>query len=262
MSQKEDLAVPPPPPASPVPPPPPIVPAPAGHRRRERSGWKIASIIIGSLLALFSLGLLAAGGATMWADRAARDGQGFLSASHDYRTPSYALVVNTIDLGDRNVPSFVLPSKWLGTVRIRVASATPGVPVFVGIARDLAARRYLHGVRYSQINDFGRTAVPISGGSRAPRLAPTDANIWSVSSSGRGPQTVRWKAQTGTWAVVVMNADGRAGVDVTATAGATVPVLIWVASGLLIAGGVFLAIAILLIVLGVRQPKRRPELAG
>jgi hypothetical protein len=199
----------------------------------------------------------------MWADRAARDDQGFLSASHDYRTPSYALAVSTIDLGDRHVASWGLPSRWLGTVRLQVATAKPGVPVFIGIARSNAVNRYLRGVPYSMISDFGRTPVPVtSGGEHAPRVAPTRARIWAVSSSGTGLQGVRWKAQTGTWSVVVMNADGSKGVDVAATAGATVPALLWIAVGLLIGGGVFVLIAVVLIVLGVRQPKRRKAASG
>ena len=171
-------------------------------------------------------------------------------------------LLKAADSEPRHVASLLVPSTWLGTVRIQVVSADQGVPVFVGIARDVAVRRYLHGAAFSQISDFGREAVPVTAGGGAPRTAPIHARIWAASASGTGPQTVRWKAQTGTWSVVVMNADGSKGVDVAATAGATVPALIWIASGLLIAGGVFLAIAVLLIVLGVRRPRRREATAG
>jgi len=256
-----DQGVPPPPSAPEVPPPPPPPgPAPGGPPvRTERSGWKIASIIVGSFLALFSLGLLAAGGVAMWADQAQRDAQGFLSVSHDYRTSAYALTVEDIDLRSTGAPSWAMPSSLLGTVRIRVTPTLQSGRLFVGIARTVAARHYLRGVRHAEITDFGDPTVGASAKGGAPSVPPTHLKIWSLSASGAGTQTLLWHVRDGSWSVVMMNADGSAGVDLTASAGATVPSLIWIASGLLIAGGIFAALAILLIVLGVRQPKHVKE---
>jgi hypothetical protein len=62
-----------------------------------------------------------------------------------------------------------------------------------------------------------------------------------------------WKPVDGTWTVVVMNADGRPGVDIGADLGARTPALPWVALGLLVGGAIFLAGGVLLIVGAIRR---------
>jgi hypothetical protein len=57
--------------------------------------------------------------------------------------------------------------------------------------------------------------------------------------------------------LVVMNADGSAGVSVDARIGATVPALDGLGWGLLVSGLVFAAIAVLLLVLAIRRPADR-----
>jgi hypothetical protein len=256
----------PPSPAPPTPTPPaaPAAPAPpaAPEQPRRWSGWKITSIVFGSLLTLLAVGLLAGGGVVMWADRTQRDAEGYLSESHGYQTSTYALTVEGINLGDTGAPSWALPSKWLGTVRIRVTPVNPSDRVFVGIARTAAQRRYLHGVKHAEITDFGSTQVATTSIGGGPSVPPTRTKIWTVSASGTGPQTVRWQTQTGSWSVVVMNANGSRGVAVAANAGATVPSLIWIASGLLIAGGLVLMLAILFLAIGLRRPKPAPSPTG
>src|SRR5436309_456064 len=172
-----DQGVPPPPSAPEVPPPPPPPgPAPGGPPvRTERSGWKIASIIVGSFLALFSLALLAAGGVAMWADQTQRDAQGFLSVSHDYRTSSYALTVEDIDLRATGAPSWATPGSLLGTVRIRITPTLEADRVFVGITRTPLARNYLQGVRHAEIKDFGDPTVRANDQGGAPSVPPTES---------------------------------------------------------------------------------------
>jgi hypothetical protein len=69
-----------------------------------------------------------------------------------------------------------------------------------------------------------------------------------------------WKVRDGDWSVVVMNADGSAGVDAGVRAGADVPFLGpagWITLG---GGLVLLAGAGGLLYLGIRKPPRtRPE---
>jgi hypothetical protein len=216
--------------------------------------------VFGSLLALLAVGLWAGGGFVMWADRTQRDAQGFLSASHGYHTSTYALTVEGIDLRDTGAPSWALPSKWLGTVRIRVTPVDASDRLFLGIAPTAAARRYLQSVSHAEITDFGfgSTGLITTNGGGAPSMTPTHSHIWTTSASGAGPQAIRWVAQSGSWSVVVMNTDGSSGLDVVANAGATVPSLIWIASGLLIAGGLVAALAILFLAIGLRRPKPAP----
>jgi hypothetical protein len=248
-------------PTTPAPPAPPAAPAAAPDQPRRFTAWKIVSIVFGSLLALLAVGLLAGGGVVMWADRTQRDAQGFLSASHGYQTSTYALTVEDIDLRDTGAPSWALPSKWLGTVRISVTPVHPGDHLFVGIAPTAATRHYLKNVGHAEITDFGfgSTHLVTTNGGGAPSSPPTHADIWTQSSSGAGTQAIRWVAESGSWSVVVMNADGGKGVAVLAKAGATVPSLIWIASGLLIAGGLVMALGILFLTIGLRRPKPAPS---
>jgi hypothetical protein len=139
----------------------------------------------------------------------------------------------------------------LDTVRIR-ATAPSGRAIFLGIAPATAAARYLNGVAHAVIEDVGRTTLTTSGGS-ASAVAPAEAAIWRAASSGFGTRTVRWRLATGSWAVVVMNADGSPGVEVNADAGVSVPALPWIVVGLLVGGALLVTGAILLIAIPIRR---------
>jgi hypothetical protein len=67
-----------------------------------------------------------------------------------------------------------------------------------------------------------------------------------------------WDPTDGSWTVVVMNADGRPGIDVTADLGARVPALPWIAVGMLVAGTGFLVGGGLLIAGAIRRPAFQP----
>ena len=74
-----------------------------------------------------------------------------------------------------------------------------------------------------------------------------------ASASGPGEQTATWDAESGEWTVVLMNADASDGVAADVSVGAEADFLLWLAIGLLVAGAVVLAVAVLLIVLGARR---------
>jgi hypothetical protein len=82
-----------------------------------------------------------------------------------------------------------------------------------------------------------------------------------ASVHGSGPQTLDWEAEGGEWSVVVMNADGSAGVDAELSFGAHVPHLTWIGIGAGIAGGLLVVLAVGLIYLGAR-PDPRPPVAA
>src|SRR5437660_9432508 len=94
--------------------------------RRGWTGGRIALLVVGSLLALISLGLLALGGAATWLQTHRQGGYVNLG-SRTISTPGYALASNPLDLGSR---------RWsvLGTVRIRATAQQSLKPVFVGIS--------------------------------------------------------------------------------------------------------------------------------
>ncbi len=69
---------------------------------------------------------------------------------------------------------------------------------------------------------------------------PLSLTIWKGSVHGSGTQVLREPLETGGWSVVVMNADGSAGVSVDGSFGMSVPFVFRMGLGLLL-GGVFAA---------------------
>jgi hypothetical protein len=207
---------------------------------------RVTALVIGVLLALVSLGLLGGGGAALWADTTQRDAAGYLTTGvHEFSTSGSALASERIDLGSAGIGWLYSPA-LLGKVRIHVTPVTPGPALFAGIGPSTSVNRYLAGVSHTVGSDFWANRVQaIAGGT--PRSAPATQHFWAASATGPGPQTLRWDPAVGPWTVVVMNADGRPGVNVAADLGATYPDLLWIAVGLLAAGAVFGAGGALLI---------------
>ena len=244
-------------------PPPPLPPMPAPPPPAAATGWtagRVIALVTGSVLALVSLGLLAGGGALLWAGQTQRQGGYLTSAASTYSTGGYALTTESIGL---HSGSGDWAGSLIGKVRIRVSTPGTARPVFVGIAPAGAVTRYLSGVPYTTVTSYdGNSQVTTSHQGSASPAAPQAAGIWAAQAAGTGPQTLTWTARDGDWVLVVMNRDGARGLTVRADAGATFPALPWVAAGLL-AGGVLLAAgSVLLIVLPARRVSARPAQAA
>jgi hypothetical protein len=174
-----------------------------------------------------------------------------------YRTTGCALASRQIELYTATGGWDVARSLFGGTVRLHV-TATGGTPVFAGIARAGAADRYLSGMTYATVTGTTRGHPSyLAHPGAAPAVPPARAPIWTVRTAGPGTQTLVWQVTNGRWTVVAMNADATAPVSVRVNVAATLPALPWVATGLLIAGGVFLLAGALLIVFPVRGASRR-----
>ena len=218
------------------------------------TGWtarRIAPLVIGALLVLVALVLLGGGGTGMWAYLAKRDAGYVTTGVHKFSTAGSALATKPTQLGSAGVAWLYSPT-LLGKLRIRVTPANTGPPLFVGIARSEDADRYLAGVDRTVINDFWDNDVKPVGGGRVAS-GPAAQRFWVASSSGTGTRSLVWKPTDGRWTVVVMNADGRPGVDIGADLGARPPALPWIALGLLATGAVFMAGGVLLIVGAIRR---------
>lgn len=217
----------------------------------RRTAGRIAPLVIGALLVLVSLVLLGGGGTGMWAYLTKRDAAYVTTGVHKFSTAGSALATKPTHLGSAGAGWLYSPT-LLGKVRIRVTPVSAGSPLFVGIARSKDVDRYLAGVDRTVINEFfGDKVEPVAGG--RPRSAPATQRFWVASSSGAGTRSLVWKPADGTWTVVVMNADGRPGVDIGADLGARMPALPWIALGLLVGGAVFMAGGALLIVGAIRR---------
>jgi hypothetical protein len=214
-----------------------------------RGAGRVAAIVGGALLALLAGVLLLAGGVGLWADSTQRDGDGWLTSPwHRLDTATRALTAEGLRLGDLRGG----PDGWvedLGAIRVR-ARRSDGGPVFVGIAPEADVDAYLRGVAHTEVEEVRAHGYrgTVRAGSRVP---PAPATVtWSASASGAGERTARWNPETGRWALVVMNADGRPGVSVDVQIGARAGWLLPLSLALLLAGGLLAAGATALIVFG------------
>jgi hypothetical protein len=220
------------------------------------SGGRIAAVVIGAVLVLLGLALFGAGGTALWADRTQRDAGYVNTDAHAFSTAGAALATVPTNLGSPGVGWLYSP-KVLGKVRIRVTPAQSSSALFVGIAHSADADRYLAGVNHTVISEFFRDKTRVVDGGPA-RSVPGSQHFWVASNTGRGTRTVVWDPSNGSWTVVVMNADGRPGVDVRADLGARMPAALWIAVGLLTAGAVLLAGGALVVAGAIRGRRSDP----
>jgi hypothetical protein len=243
--------------AEPVGPIPAALPVPPVEHRW--SAGRLVAVVAGAVLCVASLLPLAAGGVALGVDHVGRVDGYVTSGSAVFDTPGYAMTAGTIRFDDVS-SGWLSPSQVLGSVRFRVTSLDPAVPVFVGIGPSDRVGKYLSGVELTRYTNLaGRhRAVEVSGG--PPPGLPASSGAFAASASGRGTQALTWQARPGTWTVVVMRADATAGLVVRADAGAQLPHLSRLATVLLVTGGAVLLVGIGLIVAGAlvaERPVRR-----
>lgn len=228
------------------------MPAAAQPARPGRVGSTVL-LVLGSLAALVALALVAGGITLVWADTTQRDDDGFfVSRGERLSTSAYALTHEGIHIS--RTPDWVV--ERLGTVRVRV-TADPGRELFVGVADEAYAGRYLRGVGHGEVvlNDydspFRSETLPVAGG--APRIPPGEAGFWEASRSGPGTQTLTWPVAAGDWAFVVMNADGSRAVAADVELGIRVDWLLELALALIAVATLFALGAAAMVVAGVRR---------
>ena len=227
-------------------------PPPPGSRW---GAGRVIAVVIGSMMAMTSLGLLAGGLALKIGDSVLRDDAGYLmSTSKTYDSPGLAVTSQNIDLNGGSA-DFDLASRWLGTVRIEAQSRTAD-SIFIGVAPTSDVDAYLQGVAHTTVTDpSGDNGRPettyVDGGT--PTLLPADETFWVASSAGSGAQVVTWEPEDGDWTIVVMNTEGTSPVRARVAAGAEIPVLDTVVVVLLVSGVVLLALSALVLVLAIRR---------
>ena len=218
--------------------------APPPIRRRGWTAGRVISLVAGCIVGLMSLSILSAAGWATWETNTDRDAAGFITAdSHTVATSGYVVTSNEFaELANRSY------GDALGDMRLR-ATSTDGSAVFIGVAPAGAVDRYLAGVDRTVVAGWfplDTNQVTVDGA--APRVNPTDTNIWTHQTSGPGRQSLVWRPE-GDTTVVVMHPDGTTGLSVKADVAAEVPDLAWFAVALWAIGGVLLIGALALIVL-------------
>jgi hypothetical protein len=210
----------------------------AGRLPGPAGGWtagRVVTLIIGSVLALVSLGLLGGGGTLLWADLAMRHDGYVTTGTATYSTTGYALASERVSLGWG-----LLLTGLVGDVRFRVTAVSPDTAVFVAIGPADRVTAYLSGTAYATVTGTGAGSLAVHDGTGRP-APPRTARIWAAQAAGTGTQVLRWTAQDGDWTVVAMNPDGSAGVIVRADAGVSAPGLARLAAEVIV-GGIILGV--------------------
>ncbi|RSM85184.1 DUF4389 domain-containing protein [Kibdelosporangium aridum] len=207
------------------------------------SAGRVTVVVLGVLATLVGLGLAGGGGVLVWADQTQKDLAGYIqTGTQHFSTGTQVLRFEDVDL--RGIPYWML-----GDVRVRVRSDRP---VFVGIGHSGDVARYLAGVRYDQISMM--TPRMYRQEWMSQQIAPPEQQpFWYAATSGSGQQQLDWDVQRGQWAVVVLNSDTSAGLDVDMSFGATVPGLYAVGIMLLGTGVIAITVGVLLQYVGLRR---------
>lgn len=123
-----------------------------------------------------------------------------------------------------------------------VARSDDGAPLFLGVGEQEAVQDFLLGVPYEAASELAGgtfTTRPVPG-LKVPAPDPVDAGFWAVSAVGEQPRLV-WTEQNGAGVLVLMNADGSAGVQASLTATLESPRLVQV----------MVAVAVVSVLLGI-----------
>ena len=170
---------------------------------------RVFRLVAGALVALVGLAVLAAGGvAAFWVVG-----------------PDDVLSTRSGSLSSKGVAIVSAPSlvDYFGSNL--VVSARPGAKgreVFLGVAHHIETSSYLGRSARTELTDVG---YPSSLETREveglpARVTPPEALDWWVArATGSGTQVLEWELADGPYDLVIMSADGRPGVDVTATFG-------------------------------------------
>lgn len=225
---------------------------------------RIVALIIGVVLLLPGLAFGAGGAVAGLAHLFGRDDDGYFEATLDrVDTETVAITTEEIDLmAEPGAPDWVF-DVLDADVRLRVTAASAERDVFVGVAPEADVDAYLRGVAHAEVVDMDdltavlrtRTGTDVVG-------PPVDEVFWDEQASGPGTQELVWEPTAGRWAIVVMNADGTAGVGADVEAGARVPFLGGLALLLLFGGLALTAIAIVLIVFAASGPRTEGDRDG
>jgi hypothetical protein len=210
----------------------------------------ISMLVLGILLSI--LGLAAVAGGAVASVVGSAQGDGYLnSGTARFSVGSLALTSPRLDAMGEGTPAR-LPFD-VGTLRLRATAVDPGKAVFIGIASQADADRYLSGVHHSELLDVQRSPFRAEyrdiPGTDVPTL-PAGQTFWKASASGPGQQELTWNLAAGSWTIVLMNADASPGVDAQLQAGFRSDLIRPAATGLLVGGIAALVIGVPLLVLG------------
>jgi len=163
-----------------------------------------------------------------------RDSDGFfVSDAHRLQRSSFAIASEGVEVLV-DAPGWVA-DRLTDPVDVRATgSSNIGSDLFLGIGAASDVEAFLSGAAYDEVDSIEFEGTDIDyvhhGGTGSPG-APGAESFWIASVEGSGIQTLDWSIEQGQWTIVVMNADGSAGVDASLVFGARLSNFLWVAWG-------------------------------
>lgn len=171
-------------------------------------------------------------------------------------TDNVALLGDEVDLWVD--PDVGTPDLFVNDFKVSVtADSLNGKDVFVGVGPAVEVREYIGDAdpdRFRVVND---DLEIVQGSGQDPLAPPAGEDFWTATNADG---TFEWRPTTGEWAIVVLNADGSAGIDTILDVEATIPFLRPVAAMLFGVGIFGLGVGAFLLYLGVRSTPRRETL--
>lgn len=217
---------------------------------------RVFSLVAGCLLLLPGVAMIAGGGMMGVGYAAARNADGYFEIGLDrLQTPTVAIRSEDVDFfADPGSPNWLVDALDVG-LQVKARAIDPDNDVFIGVAdrRDLAD--YLTGAAHDEVvelNDGGAPRYVHHRGSAMAVEAPIEQDFWVASSVGSA-SALEWDVESGSWAIVIMNADGTRGVAADVDVGVRSDAFLPVALTLIGLGVVVTALAVTLIVFGVRR---------
>lgn len=212
-------------------------------RRGVKLGVGIPAALVGALLTIAGLTLL-----------------GFVGVDGTFTTPRTTATTDThaIVVGAAFVDEDLRGARTIdGSVTVDVESR--GGELFVGVADADDVAAYLDGVAFADAVELSYPGGDLGLRPREGRMAPAppeEQSFWIGSRVGDGPLT--WDLDEGAWSIVLMNADGSAGVDVAGTATARIPALGTILLVVLAIGAALAGVGLWLIVSALRTQAPAP----
>jgi hypothetical protein len=183
-------------------------------------------------------------------------GNALATGPNPVSTPSRALVSSVAEIdGLSRAPS------GLGQARIEIDATvrSGGDGAFVGVGRAEDVDRYLAGADVDLVTDFEVSPFRLNTqhrpGSAVPG-APGDQSFWVARAEAQsGTARLSWPVQNGDYRVVVMNADGTAGVDVDGRFAVVLPYAFGISMTVLATGLGLGLVGLVLLTLGLTAPR-------
>lgn len=214
---------------------------------------KVFAVLSGFLVLLIAAALIAGAFAILNADQ---DSDEFFVSDANRLERTSSAITGDSDVIDEAPTWFV---DWFTDVvdlRIGATSSTGG-DLFVGIANTADVDSYLEGVAHDEVIKLDMDPFEVDYRStEGTTLAavPGAQGFWVASVEGPGNQNLDWSVESGTWSVVVMNADAASGVSADVVFGvkvANIATYMWIGFGL---GAVLALIGLTIFFTGIRSP--------